>query len=595
MSHKARKDREGRYFHFSDLLVILLCLLGAAAGLNLFRFDLNKTLDAQNEQPVGTISIKNNNVQRRFLDRVLWDRLALESPVYLEDIVRVAESSTATLHIEGNHIDLNENTLIRIQRSPDEKGSIQIELAQGGMDIVSDAGGKPLMLSIMGRRVEVGPGTVLNAAAAEDGSIAVQVTKGSAVFVEENQAQTQTQAQTQPQERELEAGTMIALDNAGVEKKDPAAVVMLPRPNARFLKSDPAPLAVAFSWNRINLDEGNTLKLEIAGNKSFTRDLQVIETPDNAAEAALDAGLWYWRLTYDDAMLSAGQLTVADASGPVPISPVRDRLFSYQTSLPQIRFQWTEVAEATSYLLEVSNNPDFTDPVINKQTAAAYFVDSSLGPGTWYWRVMAAFPPVYEGSSAFSPAASFRIEQTEEPIEPVWPEPVAAEVPAEEPVEEPVVEEPPPVVQPPPPPVVQPPPAPKVELPPPPLAAPANRLPPTGSRIGIAELRTQRSIDFKWSAVPGANAYIFTLYQQDSGGRRQIVRVGPENRTSWTLDNVSMLDRGTFVWQVEAVNMGRNGTIGRQGTIGENTFVLDIPLPNRPSVRVEQTESPYDN
>jgi hypothetical protein len=107
--------------------------------------------------------------------------------------------------------------------------------------------------------------------------------------------------------------------------------------------------------------------------------------------------------------------------------------------------------------------------------------------------------------------------------------------------------------------------------------------PSNGYRIGIGEIRTQRNINFTWSAVQGANGYIFTLFQESSfGGKREIIRRPPENRTSWTLDDIGELDRGTFYWQVEAVNSGQGGTIEQRGRPGENSFVIDIPRPGPP-------------
>jgi hypothetical protein len=113
------------------------------------------------------------------------------------------------------------------------------------------------------------------------------------------------------------------------------------------------------------------------------------------------------------------------------------------------------------------------------------------------------------------------------------------------------------------------------------LPAPLYLLPVGGYRIGIDELKTQAYIAFSWWAVQGANAYIFTLYEQTVNGLRQIVQRPPENRTSWTLENVSTLGRGTFIWQVEAVNRGASGAIEQRGRIGEGLFIIDIPRPGR--------------
>jgi hypothetical protein len=125
------------------------------------------------------------------------------------------------------------------------------------------------------------------------------------------------------------------------------------------------------------------------------------------------------------------------------------------------------------------------------------------------------------------------------------------------------------------------------------LPAPGNMLPANGYRIWIEELKVSRDIVFSWSAVPGANAYIFTLYQETPDGRRQIMQNAPDNRTSWTLANIGMLDQGTFFWQVEPVNMDRGGTITQRGRVGENSFVLDVPALG--PVWLEETRIFYGN
>jgi hypothetical protein len=392
-------------------------------------------------------------------------------------------------------------------------------------------------------------------------------------------------------------------------------------------------------------------------DRNFTQLSRRIENLGAGAETALDAGLWHWRLSFGDTVLSSGRISVADAAGPALLNPAMDRLFRYQEDSPvNLRFEWSETEEASHYILEVSDTQDFADPRIRKQADAVFLTDSSLGPGTWYWRVIPVFSSVYEGSAAFSPAALFRIEpdKPEEIVNSPPPEPA------------PVI---PPEVR-----LVSPAGGtrlagltalrqqtvfrwdtageaaksrfilsrntdpfrgrPEVEilnpdrtinlnslgegvwywtvetegpdglvgaaeplrlevLPIPLLPAPGNRLPAERHRIGLEELQAQRNIIFRWSAVQGANADIFTLYQQTDAGRRQIIQRPAENRTSWTLEDLSVLDRGTFVWQVEAVNLGRNTAIEQRGRVGESTFVMDIPLPGR--VRIEDTGTLYGN
>jgi hypothetical protein len=341
----------GRRFRPLNLLVILLCLSGAAVCINLFRFDLFGSFYNKNEVPVGTIININDTVRRRMANRVFWDRLTVDSNVYSGDQIRTADFSHVTLHIENNSIDLNEKTLIRIQRSQGGEGFIQIELTEGNIVLSTAPGGGNVVLNLMGRQVEAAPGTVLSASAGKDEAV-MQVTEGTATLTGNGPR------------REIASGTMIALDTKGA--------------------------------------------------------------------------------------------TVQES--PIP-----------------------------------AHRSDTVPP---------------------------------------------------EPIEQVPPEPQVS--------------------------------GPQVPPPPPLLAAPLNLQPPAGHRIGIGQLKDSNSIVFTWSAVQGADAYIFTLYKKTDDGRRQIIRVPPGNRRNWTLENLETLGDGTFIWQVEAVNVS-SGIIERRGRIAENSFVIDIP------------------
>jgi hypothetical protein len=565
MSENTRANKS--HLRFADIVIIILCLSIMAYSLYLFRNDLYQTIRLQNVQPVGTITIKNNTVQRRIADRVLWDRLRVESPVYLGDIIRVAELSAATLNIEDQQIDIEENTLIRILLSPDGSGALQIELTDGSLalsspGVTTGAQGGGLQLNLMGRVIETGAGTVLAAAAGKDG-MALQVTEGTAVFIDEGVS------------REVSSGTMIALNAEGTEQRVPSAVVTTPRPNARYVKSAPQPLPVRFAWNRVNLNPQDTLRLEIAADRNFSRVVQSVQNLDTSAEVSLEAGLWNWRLLYENTILSTGRLTVVEAANLSLLSPARGSLFRYQDEQPSLRFQWSEIEGASHYVIQIAATQDFANLRINRQIAAPFFVDSSLAEGTWYWRVQPVFSSVYEGGASFSNVSFFLLEQTDQTAAGEQMITLLEGAQLRE-LERATGNEPPPE------PVIAlaetSPAAPPAPAPLPLLPVPANREPANNYRIGIEQVKTQRNIVFRWAAVSGANAYILTLYEQAGNGRRQINRVTVTNPV-WTLENIDALGRGTFVWQLEAVSRNSGGVITRRGTTGENTFTVDIPLP----------------
>jgi hypothetical protein len=640
-------------------------LSAAAFSVDLFWRDLMQTIKLQNVEPVGTVIVKKNTVQRRLSDRVLWDRLGFESPVYLGDLIRVAEISAATLNIQDNSFDLDENTLIRIVLSADGEG-FEIQLSGGSLSLVSGSGGGGVTIDINGKKVQTTPGAVLSASANEDGRFSVQVNKGGALFLDEGST------------REISSGDVIAMDADGAELREKAAVVTAPAPNARYLKTSAQPLPVAFSWNRVNLLPNDVLRLEIAEDRNFSRVINTYNNLNNSAQAAFDIGLWHWRLSCDNVVLSEGRLTVADGAGLTLESPAVNSLFYYSDELPVMNFKWSENEEAVSYVLEVSGDSGFTNPWIHRQGTAVSFSDSSLGEGTWYWRVMPVLPEIYEGGGSFTAPSSFRIVKNSSALNSEsgsladWlaNETLAAttaDLPVEAPPE--IIEAAPPELR-----LTSPENGSRIEgltalrrqtvfswdcgaevtgsrfvlssnsnplqgrpaveirnpgrtirldrlgegtwywtveaqtadgftvsarqprrvqvLPIPLLPPPQNRSPAEGRSFGTAELLSQRKIDFNWSAVDGANAYIFTLYQQSGGERRQVIRTDPENRTSYTLDDLKLLDNGNFVWQVEAVYRS-GGAIEQRGRIADNLFTLDFPSPA--PVRVGDTGILYGN
>ena len=404
MSDNAQPASALYKFRFVDILVLVVFISTAVLGLYLFRQDLMRTIDARDMDPAGVIIIRNNIVQRRHDDRVLWDRIYVNSLVYPGDLVRVAELSSTAIDIEKNELFLNQNTLIRIQQSMGGGGVFKVELHEGELSVTSGEESAGIMLDVMGKRVQTTSGSALNASAGKDGA-SVQVSEGKVNFIQEGKS------------REITEGAMIAFDSKGAERVFPAAVVINPKPNARYLKSTGEKLVIDFSWNRINIDKEGALSLEVAGDSAFSRNVRVISGLNNSAQAAFDSGFWYWRLIHEGKTLNNGQITVVNSSGPVLISPVNGSIFRYQDTPPKVSFQWVERQNVFGYVIEINDTIDFSAPKIIQQTKAASFVFSQLTPGTWYWRVKPVFLSAYLGETAFSSVDFFQIIKTEEKME----------------------------------------------------------------------------------------------------------------------------------------------------------------------------------
>jgi hypothetical protein len=364
------------------LLLYLFCVAGILISLNLFRLDLYRTLTRQAEEPVGTITFKYNAAQRRFIDRVLWDRLRTESPVYNGDFIRTAELSEATVTFTGGAvIDLAENTLIQLH---DDSRGPRVEISEGRLSAASSSSG--IILASGDRELAVEAGSVARAGV-DGGSLAFRVAGPEGV------------------------------SSGGAQAGGPEAAALSPRPSARLLNPEQEKLAVNFRWERLGLEPEDLVRLEIAADRNFTRAVFREDLAGDAAVVELETGSYFWRVSAAkdggaSSLLDTFPLKIVAAPSPVLITPAEGYQYQFRTKKPSVRFQWTPGEEAASYLLEVADNPAMAGPALSREAGGTSLYSSELGPGTWYWRVKPLFPSAYEGSPAEGAVSSFTITQS---------------------------------------------------------------------------------------------------------------------------------------------------------------------------------------
>jgi hypothetical protein len=396
-------------------MVVIFCLAGAFFCLRSFWIDVNQTLSRQNAAPVGIISWKYKAAQRRFTDRVIWDRLQRESPVYDGDYVRTAELSEATVTFTGGIIiDLAENSLIQIFL---EDSTPRLDVAQGGVSVDAAAPGNSsvLLLNAGGRSITVADGAVLDTRVDGDGNFSLRVNEGSANVVQNGEI------------REFTAGQALILDAENRVFEGPQTVMLSPKPVARLLHSGETPMTVTFVWNPQNYGDSHRTRIEIAADRGFRRIIRTLEEERQIrASTALAPGVYFWRAypvsgaEPDAAWVTnagTGKLTIAFVPVPRTLSPEEGHEFRYRNSSPAVRFQWTASAEISFYMVEAADNPGLANPVLQTlvrggEGDAVSFSYSGLGAGRWYWQITPVFTDEYEGNVAPSATASFTITQS---------------------------------------------------------------------------------------------------------------------------------------------------------------------------------------
>ncbi|MBQ1662577.1 MAG: FecR domain-containing protein, partial [Treponema sp.] len=162
-------------------IVVSICLIGAGISYGFFHASFFRALEKLNEEPIATITFKYKTAQRRFLERVVWDRLKQNSPVYNGDTIHTANLSEATIWFDDGALDLAENTMVQVFRHKD--GSVDVDLEDGTATIDSNENGKAFTFTFGGKIFSIKNGTKISAQS-ENGKASFVVQKGKILLAD---------------------------------------------------------------------------------------------------------------------------------------------------------------------------------------------------------------------------------------------------------------------------------------------------------------------------------------------------------------------------------------------------------------------------
>ncbi|MCH5166214.1 MAG: FecR domain-containing protein, partial [Clostridiales bacterium] len=117
-----------------DVLVVLFCLLIAGFFLHLFWQDLNAFTTRNDKSKIGVVSFKEKIAQRKFDDRVVWERVAKNTELYYGDTIRTSDFAQMTITFKDDTtLDLYENTMVQVFWT--EENGLQINVSSGNVQV----------------------------------------------------------------------------------------------------------------------------------------------------------------------------------------------------------------------------------------------------------------------------------------------------------------------------------------------------------------------------------------------------------------------------------------------------------------------------
>ena len=371
----------------SDALVSTAVAAGAAALLWLFAVDIGTISIRANEKALGTVIFKKMTATRRPSDGLGWERMKNNSPVYNSDTLRTGDLSEAAIYFDDNtSLDLEANSMLKLDFGGPARN---LEFLNGEITVGGSSTGSSYVISSKAGTITVGADSSATFSRDEKNNVVgVEVNKGTATLTKAD-GSTQTVSENQALEVSMADGTSHFVSRP--------IVPMKPARNARILDISGAagPMPMEFEWKLDGASGSNgagssnaKFTLEIASNKDFTDQLASIPVTGVKAGAPVAPGTWYWRVRDEAGKESpARKFTLAAEAIPRPAFPGDGASYRYRSVKPDIRFAWTGMEDASSYLFELSNNAKFDTTKIRTRVTTTNFSVSDLGEGIWYWRV----------------------------------------------------------------------------------------------------------------------------------------------------------------------------------------------------------------
>lgn len=390
--------------HLSDVFVVLACLSVCACSLLYFRKDLNSSTTRTDKNSIATIYFKHKIAQRKFNDRVVWERINQNSPLYNEDTIRTADFAQAIIKFQdGTLLDVYENTMLQIYYSEDD--GVKISVGNGDIQIDSTSGSKNVSL-------EMDDGSVVKL---EAGSrMAAKVEAGSDVRnfeVKSGSAAIKTES---GKSEILKSGESLSVESGGEVVRNSITVTSVSK-DLKILNVKEEPVPVKLEWNVVENEvskEAPKVIVETSRRKDFSKIEKTYETTDvSSVEVPADNGVLYWRVYTEDSKDKPveGKVTVHGIEPVVPATPSTGAEFRYRTEKPKVLFSWKGNDYARSYRLAVSSTPDMENLLYEGDVDGSSFCMNDLSEGQYYWQVTPFYPLNETGYAAPSSVNSFTV------------------------------------------------------------------------------------------------------------------------------------------------------------------------------------------
>ncbi|TGL24548.1 iron dicitrate transport regulator FecR [Leptospira yanagawae] len=347
----------------------------------LFYLDLNRKIDIGDREVVGTIFFKNNIVQRKFEDEVIWEKLENNSPLINKDTIRSEAFSDAIIRLkDGTEINIDENSMFNLDLTGDEPN---LEFSEGSLEVKkNDSNANQIKITSSGNEINVDSGNV-KIEKAKDQELSLFVEKGKTTVKQNGKTVS------------VDQGKKAEFKTSGIEiKKIP--IVLLSPASQKLFYTDPTEALVNFTWK---VESGyESPILEISRSPNFQMTFFSEQVNGNQTTVSLKEGTFYWRVKVKNKngkeTSETNKLFVSKLEPFLAESPNPGTVIPFVQTYPLVTISWSKLTTANTYQLLLSDSNQFQNPTKRIETSANQISLDDLKEGTYYWKVIAksSFP-----------------------------------------------------------------------------------------------------------------------------------------------------------------------------------------------------------
>lgn len=389
-----------------NFFVTVTCLSFSSLFVWLFWNDLNSSGVRTDKDSIATISYKYNIAQRKFSDRVAWERVQQNTPLYDGDFIRTGDLAQATIHFkDGTNLDIYENSMLQLNYNTET--GIQLSIDGGDIQVSAsnNTEAKNVALNFSdGSSVNMEKGASLSAKSdSTSGKQNIEVKGGEALIkTEDGQKATVT------------SGEAVNLAKGQEIVKAAVNITMLkPEKESHILNFTNEATPILFEWQvKGEIPEGITIQT------SKTRDFSTIAfeknlKKSNSVKLSANSGILYWRVFAgnDQTTKKEGRLSIEKVPQIEALAPAELSDFRYLANNPKITFRWNGSSYADTYKLIVSNYSDLSNPILERETRDTFITLDSLQAGSYYWAVKPYYPVNNTGWGKSTKAIAFTVSK----------------------------------------------------------------------------------------------------------------------------------------------------------------------------------------